>query len=410
MTQTTHQPPSPAHRQHTAQALLAPNLSTASHPTPLTILHTHLIPSTDPDPITALQSHLDSHPNQHWIITLAYDLAHTIEPTVRLTHSTFPHIIAQRCAPSSSTISTHQPHWSITPNQLTLTPKSHYTKIVRRALDYIAAGDIYQVNLAHPITVPFQGDAHTLATHLFKSTNPQMGSFTCFDNNNPPKTRHAVISLSPETFLTYDAPSRTLTTIPMKGTSPASTNPSDLYHNPKDRAELNMIIDLMRNDLARISIPSSVRVTNPRAVHTHHNSVHQATATIQSTLRDNLTLADILRATFPPGSITGAPKVRAMQIIHELEHQSTTPRAPYCGSTIALAPDGSFKSAVNIRTLHIQGTPSSSSPHAFESATLTYHTGAGIVADSNPEAEWNETLTKAQVLKSTLNLPLPNPQ
>lgn len=409
MTQTSHQSPPHLNSEHTAQALLAPRLSPLSnqhHSTNYIIDHTHLIQSTDPDPISTLQTLIDTHPDHHWIITLAYDLAHTIEPTVSSTNSTFPHIIAQRCSPASITNNTNQEHWSITPNQLKLAPKSHYTRIVQTALDYIAAGDIYQVNLAHPITVPFQGDAYALATHLFKSTNPQMGSFTCFDSN---QSRHAVISLSPETFLTYDAPTRTLTTVPMKGTSPASTNPNDLYHNPKDRAELNMIIDLMRNDLSRISIPSSVRVTNPRAVHTHHNSVHQATATIQSTLRDHLTLADILRATFPPGSITGAPKVRAMQIIHELEHQSTTPRAPYCGSTIALAPDGSFKSSVNIRTLHIQGKPSNTSPHAFESATLTYHTGAGIVADSNPEAEWNETLTKVQILKTTLDLPLPTP-
>jgi para-aminobenzoate synthetase component I len=405
VTQAAHPSPPHTRRQHTAQALLSPALSTNQSPA-LTILHTHLIHSADPDPITTLQSHLDTHPNHHWIITLAYDLAHTIEPTVPNTPTNFPHIIAQRCTPSTQSTS-NQSNWSITPDQLSLSPKSHYTGTVRTALDYIAAGDIYQVNLAHPITVPFQGNTHDLATHLFNQTNPQMGSFTCFDNN---QKRHAVISLSPETFLTFDAQTRTLTTSPMKGTSPASTNPYDLYHATKDRAELNMIIDLMRNDLARISIPASVRVTNPRAITTHHNSVHQATATIESTLRDDLTLADILRATFPPGSITGAPKVRAMQIIHELEHKNTTPRAPYCGTTIALAPDGSFNASVNIRTLHIQGTPSNDSPHAFESATLTYHTGAGIVADSDPEAEWNETLTKAQILKSTLDLPLPTPQ
>jgi para-aminobenzoate synthetase component 1 len=406
LTQTTQQTPPVANSETTTHALLAPGFAQPN--TNLSILQTHLIPPSDPDPISTLQALLDTHPDRLCLITLAYDLAHTIEPTVSSTRSTFPHIIAQRCAPTPPSHTTNKEHWSINPDQLTLTPKSHYISIVQQALDYIAAGDIYQVNLAHPITVPFQGCAHSLASHLFKHTNPEMGSFTCFDNN---QTRHAVISLSPETFLTYDAPTRTLTTIPMKGTSPASTNPNDLYHNPKDRAELNMIIDLMRNDLARISIPSSVRVTNPRAVHTHHNSVHQATATIQSTLRDNLNLSDILRATFPPGSITGAPKVRAMQIIHELETSTPNPipRAPYCGTTIALAPDGSFKSAVNIRTIHIQGTPSKSSPHAFQSATLTYHTGAGIVADSDPEAEWNETLTKAQILKTTLDLPLPTP-
>lgn len=190
----------------------------------------------------------------------------------------------------------------------------------------------------------------------------------------------------------------------MKGTSPAASDPSELYHSKKDRAELNMIIDLMRNDLARISTPGSVKITNQRQITTHHNSVHQATATITSTLKPHTTLSEILTATFPPGSITGAPKIRAMQIINQLEPSI---RGPYCGTTIHLTPNGSFTSSVNIRTLHIQGTPSPKSPDSFKNATLTYHTGAGIIADSIPEQEWQETLTKAAILQSTLNITLP---
>ncbi|MGJ8637101.1 MAG: chorismate-binding protein [Phycisphaerales bacterium] len=405
-------PAAPNQISQTAQALLA---GLGSSTSTLSILQTHLIQSrqiTDsPDPLASLQSLLDAHPDHHWIITLAYDLAPSIEPSVPTTTSDFPHIIAQHCQTTPAHHQTPTPQsntWSIDPTQLNLIPKASYLSRVSRAKDYIAAGDIYQVNLTHPITVPFTGSSASLAHHLFKNTNPTKGSFTCFDADD--HTRHAIISLSPESFLTYNTKTDTLTTTPMKGTSPATSNPSDLYHSEKDRAELNMITDLMRNDLTRISIPSTVKVTNPRQITTHHNSVHQATSTITSTPKPNTTLTDILRATFPPGSITGAPKVRAMQIIHELETNLSpfsSARGPYCGSTLALAPDGSFDASVNIRTLHIQGTPSPTSPDSFESATLTYRTGAGIVADSDPESEWQETLTKARILESTLGLKLP---
>ncbi len=394
--------------EHSPTAILA---GLGRHPTqtPLQILQTHIIPSSDPNPLLALQSLLDHHPNNHpdnhWLLTLSYNLAPTIEPSinqsVQASTTTFPHIIAQRCTPISSPQSSHPAHWSIDPTKLNLIPKSNYIAMVNRALDYIAAGDIYQVNLTHPITLPFQGSAQSLANHLFNNTKPAQGSFTYFDEG---KTRHAIISLSPETFLTYDSKTNSLTTEPMKGTSPATDDPQILYHSKKDRAELNMIIDLMRNDLARVSTPASVTVTNPRQITTHHNSVHQATATIKSTLKPNTNLTQILQATFPPGSITGAPKIRAMQIINQLE---STPRGPYCGSTIALSPDNSFNASVNIRTLHIQGSPDPKSPDAFKAATLTYHTGAGIVADSNPEQEWQETLTKAAILEPTLNITLP---
>ncbi|MBO6512444.1 MAG: anthranilate synthase component I family protein [Phycisphaerales bacterium] len=387
--------------------------SRASH---LHILDTHLIrnapdPESDPesDPLSDLQSLIDQHPSNHWIITLAYNLASTIEPTVPRPDSTFPDIIAQRARPIDPAQQELPAHpYSIDPTQTTLIPMHTYTHMVTRAKEYIAAGDIYQVNLTHPITVPFVGSSQSLAQHLFTQTAPAQGSCICFDTN--PHTRHAIISLSPESFLTYSPSDNVLTTTPMKGTSPASTDPALLYHSEKDRAELNMITDLMRNDLTRISIPASVKVTNPRQITTHHNSVHQATATITSTPKPSANLADILRATFPPGSITGAPKVRAMQIIHELEsqlHPHQDDRGPYCGSTLALDPDGSFHASVNIRTLHIQGTPSPASPDSFETATLTYRTGAGIVADSDPESEWRETLTKAQILESTLGLKLP---
>lgn len=376
------------------------------------VLQSHLIPSTHPDPLSALQTLIDDHLNNHWIITLSYDLAHTIEPAAPKNNTDFPHIIAHRCSPIDPR--TDLPHqtpsknWSIDPSKLTIVDQSKYTHAVQKALDYIAAGDVYQVNIAHPITIPFQGSSSNLAQYLFSCTNPALGSFTCFDTE---QTRHAIISLSPEIFLTYDPTTRILTTEPMKGTRPASADPEELHTNQKDRAELNMIIDLMRNDLGRIAVPSTVKVTRHRDIKLHHNSVHQATATIQATLRDGLTLSDTLRATFPPGSITGAPKIRAMQIIHELEStlSPSIHRAPYCGSTIALSPSGHYTAAVNIRTLHITGTPDPNSPDGFIDATMIYHAGAGIVADSDPHSEWEETLAKAQILESTLDINLQTP-
>ncbi|MFK7760467.1 MAG: chorismate-binding protein [Phycisphaerales bacterium] len=374
-----------------------------------TITQSHLIACTHPDPLNALQTLIGTHPDDHWIITLSYDLAHTIEAAAPKCTSSFPHIIAHRCSPNdphtNEPSATHPDAWTIDRSTISMAKPSKYINAVQKALDYISAGDVYQVNIAHPITIPFQGSSSALAKHLFAHTNPALGSFTCFDTSD---TRHAIISLSPEIFLTYDPATRRLITEPMKGTRPASADPNELHANLKDRAELNMIIDLMRNDLGRIAVPSTVKVTSHRDIALHHNSVHQATATIQATIRDGLTLSDTLRATFPPGSITGAPKIRAMQIIHELESDLSPHihRAPYCGSTIALSPSGHYTAAVNIRTLHITGTPDPHSPDGFKDATLIYHAGAGIVADSDPESEWEETLAKAQILESALDIDL----
>ena len=158
-----------------------------------------------------------------------------------------------------------------------------------------------------------------------------------------------------------------------------------------DRAELAMIVDLMRNDLTQVCRIPSVRVEAPRTIDTHADSVHQATATIAGELRGDLTLADAIFATFPPGSITGAPKLRAMQIIDELED---APRNFYCGLAGWIDDSGRAELSVTIRAATASGPQ--------HTRTLDLHAGAGIVADSNADAEWYETLLKTEVIRDAL--------
>lgn len=278
-----------------------------------------------------------------------------------------------------------------------------YADAVRECLRLIAAGDAYQINLAHRLVAPFAGSALGLYQTLVASARPEFGGFLCWDNPAI-STRHAVVSLSPELFLDYDAATRLIRTKPMKGTRPFDADPAELRAAEKDRAELNMIVDLMRNDLGRVAVPGSVRVSRPRDIDAHAGSVWQATATVEATLRDDRTPGDLVRACFPPGSVTGAPKVRAAQIIRSLEPHA---RGPYCGTLIGVREGGGFTASVLIRTAHIVGTPDPADPHAFVDAELRFAVGAGIVADSDPQAEWAETLVKARVLTRTLGLTEP---
>lgn len=203
---------------------------------------------------------------------------------------------------------------------------------------------------------------------------------------------------------------------PMKGTRAASGGDAalhDLARSEKDAAELSMIIDLMRNDLGRIARLGSVRVDDPRAIEHHGEAatgVFQGVATVSAAVREGVGMADILNATFPPGSVTGAPKIRAMQIIEELEPLA---RGPYCGTMGFVSDDGNASLSVAIRTAMIEGpapiTPDSSASHHGASmpsapgcfgagSTLRYPVGAGIVAESDPAREWAETLSKAAAI------------
>ncbi|GAB4386850.1 MAG: aminodeoxychorismate synthase component I [Phycisphaerales bacterium] len=258
---------------------------------------------------------------------------------------------------------------------------------VRRVLSYIRAGDVYQVNLTHRLTGRLIGCPRAFAADLLASACPWHGAY--LESEDHSGRRRAIVSASPELFIRFDAPSRHVQTRPMKGTRPIASSEAELASSAKDRAELNMIIDLMRNDLGRVCRLGSVRVASAFNLEHHADSVLQSTATVCGSLNAGVHACELLRATFPPGSVTGAPKIRAMQIIEELEPVA---RGPYCGSIGRQSPDGSLAMNVAIRTALLTETDR---PGEW---LLDFPVGAGIVADSDPEQEWNETLTKAQVL------------
>ena len=258
----------------------------------------------------------------------------------------------------------------------------HYESAVARAVELICAGDVFQVNLTHALSAAFEGSPRGLFAALAGRLAPWHGCYLEWDD-------HAIASASPELFLEL-TPDGRVTTRPMKGTRGGDDR--SLATNPKDAAELAMIVDLMRNDLGRVCRFGSVRVDEGRAIEPHGGNdvtphVWQGVATVSGELRDGVGIAELLQATVPPGSITGAPKVRAMQIIHELERDlgfGHTSRGAYCGATGFIGDDGSASLAVTIRTAVIEG------------GVCRYPVGAGIVADSEPHGEWLETLLKAQ--------------
>jgi para-aminobenzoate synthetase/4-amino-4-deoxychorismate lyase len=258
------------------------------------------------------------------------------------------------------------------------TTRDAYEAQVRAALDLIAAGDLYQVNLSFPATVPFVGDPLAAYAQLRGRAGAGYGAVVATGD-------HTLVSLSPELFFRLDGDR--LECRPMKGTARRDADPTTdraaaaaLAADTKQRAENLMIVDLMRNDLARVAVAGSVAVPELWMVETYP-TVHQLTSTVTATLAPGRDATDVLAATFPCGSITGAPKVRAMTAIAAIEERA---RGPYTGAIgrIDAGDDAAFN--VAIRTLVL--------PEGTDAATLSL--GAGIVADSDPAAEWAECLAK----------------
>ena len=241
---------------------------------------------------------------------------------------------------------------------------------VERALGFISAGDVYQVNLTHMLCAPFCGSSRGLAADAIEKTGAWYGAYLETGNG-------AIVSTSPELLVRVTADGR-IVSRPMKGTRRAG-DAAGLAKSAKDAAELAMIVDLMRNDLGRVCELGSVRVESGREIEPHAG-VEQGVATVTGLVRGSATWEEIVRAVFPAGSITGAPKIRAMQIIDELEVE---PRGVYCGSIVWIGDDGSMDMNVAIRTAVVVG------------GELRFGVGAGIVADSEAGAEWRETLDKA---------------
>ncbi|MCA9278285.1 MAG: anthranilate synthase component I family protein [Phycisphaeraceae bacterium] len=265
---------------------------------------------------------------------------------------------------------------------------------VQRIRNYIRAGDIYQANLTTEIQGTFTGNSRHLFAHLAQRSQPWYGVYAEGSRCKIDTHQRALLSFSPELFLKYDATSRTITTRPMKGTRSGTTDAArdDLLRSDKDKAELAMIVDLMRNDLSRVCEVGSVRVPQPREIEQHNSGVWQATTTVQGTLNTQHDIFDTIAATFPGGSVTGAPKIRAMQIIEEIEQRE---RGPYCGCAGIIHDDGSAELNLSIRTLTLEQETVRESPFSFENARAIYPVGSGVVYRSEPGIEWHETFAKA---------------
>lgn len=259
--------------------------------------------------------------------------------------------------------------------------RATYLGAVARAVEYIHAGDVFQINYSHEFRSPFQG--HPLALYLaLRAANPApFGAYLDLGRGS------AILSTSPELFVSLRG--RTVTTRPIKGTRPRGADAEqdarlieELRTSEKDAAELAMIVDLERNDLGRVCRPGSVVVRDAARIESYA-SVHHRVAEVAGELEDGWDRVDLLAATFPGGSITGAPKVRAMELIDELECGA---RGPYTGS-IGILPDaGGMEFNIAIRTVTLAG------------GVARVHVGGGIVADSDPEAEYLETLDKGAAL------------
>jgi para-aminobenzoate synthetase / 4-amino-4-deoxychorismate lyase len=258
-----------------------------------------------------------------------------------------------------------------------LVARDAYLARVAAAKAAIVAGDIYQANISFPAEVPVAGDPRALYAGLRARAGASWGAliFTGAD---------WILSLSPELFFTLEG--ETLTARPMKGTAPAGADPEALRADPKQRAENLMIVDLLRNDLSRVAVPGSVAV--PRLFEVErYPTVQQMVSTVTARLAPGRDGIDALAALFPCGSITGAPKIRAMQLIDEIEDR---PRGIYTGAIGRLDRRGGAAFNVAIRTLHLK-------PGA-DRAVMGL--GSGIVADSDPAAEWRECVAKGAFVAS----------
>jgi para-aminobenzoate synthetase component 1 len=270
-------------------------------------------------------------------------------------------------------------------------PVSNFDRVgfeaaVQRVIDYVLAGDIFQANLAQRFTttLPEGFDPFDLYRRLRRINPAPMAAFLDFG-------RTVIASASPERFLRLEG-SR-VETRPIKGTRPRGRTPEEdearareLRESEKERAENVMIVDLLRNDLSRVCRPHSVQVPELCSVE-RHPTVHHLVSTVVGELEPGRGPVDLLRATFPGGSITGAPKIRAMEIIAELEPDR---RGPYCGTILRLGFDRTMDSAITIRTF------------AIRDRTVTFAVGGGITALSEPAAEYAETMAKARALLRAL--------
>ena len=353
-----------------------------------------------------------------WALLLGYELAGQLEPVLRLPGAAggLPVAVALRCpaallrdhatgecvaiaetghAAMLETIAAdaeaagHHPRlpaWR-PPAELCEDEAGAFTTGVRRILDYLAAGDIFQANLSRGWTAEFDHalDPAALYARLRDANPAPFAGLFAGDG-------WAVVSASPERLVSVRGD--LVETRPIAGTRPRFPGKEDdsarireLIGNPKERAEHVMLIDLERNDLGRVCVPGSVEVDELMTVESYAH-VHHIVSNVRGRLRADATPGEVIRAVFPGGTITGCPKVRCMQIIAELE---SVGRGAYTGAMGWLNRDGDLDLNILIRSAEVEG------------ASLRFRTGAGIVADSDPQRELDETRAKARGMLQALH-------
>ena len=318
----------------------------------------------------------------YWIAGLAsYELSYALEPKLSyladssqaiplIQFGVFDGPSSLNLENSSYSISSFVSDWD----------ETRYKEAFDQVLAYIEAGDIYQANLTFSLFANFEGDPWTFYKDLQKKQKVKHGAFVHLDSET------SILSRSPELFFKTDS-EMNISTRPMKGTQPRDLdaekdkqNLKFLKNDIKNRAENLMIVDLLRNDISRISKVGSVKVPELYRVETYE-TVHQMTSLIIGEMNKKTTITELFAALFPCGSITGAPKIRAMEIIHELEKR---PRDIYCGTIGWMAPDGSSEFNVAIRTLLMQN------------GKAVLNVGGGVVFDSTSNSEYEEALWKSR--------------
>ena len=354
-----------------------------------------------------------------WIGHLSYDLGRYIEklPSVAADDRAWPIVQMHRCpgwlvhdiqtgqwtacGTWQGDVSAGMPDLSAAPlkrpvfradEPVPCVTQGEHESAVARAIEYIGAGDVFQVNLTQRFTASCKGDPRALYGTLAQQSPAWYGAYlelmpgeSAADHHEP---NRAIACTSPELFFSLDEIGQVVTR-PIKGTRPAEVDPRELLDSAKDTAELTMIVDLLRNDLGRVCAYGSVKVPQPREIESHP-TVHHTTATVTGTLHPSKSLMDLIKAVMPGGSITGAPKVRAMQIIDELE---PVRRGPYTGA-IGYVHDGTACFNIAIRTLLCEMNNGV--------GRVDYSVGGGIVADSTPAGEYQESMDKAVAMRAAL--------
>ncbi|MFU1477373.1 aminodeoxychorismate synthase component I [Roseovarius sp. C7] len=337
-------------------------------------------PEEVPEALAALDAARDAG---HWIAGYAsYELGYALEPKLAalmpegralplLRFGVFD--APQEAGPLAAgpaALTDFAPRWS----------EAEYAAAFQAVHDYICAGDFYQANLTFPIDMGARGTVEALYAALAELQPVRFGAL--IEAAGQP----AILSRSPELFFRTDAEGH-IETRPMKGTQPRSDDPAEdararffLQSDEKNRAENLMIVDLLRNDLSRVSLPGTVRVPELFTIESYE-TVHQMTSLVTGQMMPETKLSDILAALFPCGSITGAPKLRAMEVLRALE---PWPRDIYCGTIGWAAPDGRSEFNVAIRTVMLDG------------ARARFNVGGGLVYDSTPDGEYEEALWKAR--------------